>query len=81
MYSTYIERQAQDVAALKRDEALVVPESFDFSQLKGLSFELQQKLTRVRPETVAQAAKIDGMTPAALMVIVAGLRSTARRAS
>lgn len=80
MYARYIERQARDVEALRRDEGLVIPGDFDFTSLGGLSSELQQKLSRMQPETVAQASKIEGMTPAALTVILAGIRAATRRA-
>lgn len=81
LYATYIDRQAQDVAALKRDEAMAIPEAFDFASLKGVSSEVQQKLAHHRPETIAQAAEIEGMTPAALTVLLARLRSDQRKAS
>jgi tRNA uridine 5-carboxymethylaminomethyl modification enzyme len=80
-YASYIGRQAQDVDALRRDEALEIPETLDFSSVPGLSSELQQKLMRHRPETLAHAARIEGMTPAALTVILARLRATRQRAS
>jgi tRNA uridine 5-carboxymethylaminomethyl modification enzyme len=75
----YIERQAADVDALRRDEAVAIPSGFDFATLPGLSAELGQKLAHHRPETLAQAAAIEGMTPAALMLILGRLK--ARRAA
>ncbi|HWK38989.1 MAG TPA: FAD-dependent oxidoreductase, partial [Hyphomicrobium sp.] len=76
-YASYVERQEQDVAALRRDEALAIPPSFDFSALPGLSSEVRQKLERHRPGTLAQAARIDGVTPAALLLVLAQLKSAA----
>lgn len=74
LYANYIARQEKDVAAMKRDEQHVIPADFDFSALEGLSSELKGKLTRARPGNIGQAAKVDGMTPAALALILARLR-------
>ena len=78
LYANYIERQSKDVAALKRDEGQVIPGNFDFSRLEGLSNELRLKLERARPGNLAQASKVDGMTPAALALILARLRREAK---
>jgi tRNA uridine 5-carboxymethylaminomethyl modification enzyme len=77
-YSVYMERQASDIAAVKRDEALVIPTGFGFKTIDGLSVELRTKLERDRPRTIAQVAKVDGMTPAALALIVALVRRSQR---
>ncbi len=74
LYRNYVARQENDVTALKRDEALTIPRDFDFSGISGLSNELGQKLRASRPETIAQAARIDGMTPSALALILSRLR-------
>jgi tRNA uridine 5-carboxymethylaminomethyl modification enzyme len=74
LYVNYLDRQRRDVAAMKRDEAHVIPEGFQYAHLDGLSNELKLKLDRVRPRTLAQAGRIDGMTPAALTLILAKLR-------
>lgn len=79
LYSQYIERQKKDVAGLKRDEAHAIPDDFDYTTLSGLSHELRQKLKRVRPETLGQAGRVEGMTPAALTLILAALRRGERR--
>jgi tRNA uridine 5-carboxymethylaminomethyl modification enzyme len=76
-YAVYMERQASDIAQVKREEAKVIPIDFDYSLLSGLSNELKQKLSRTRPGNLAQAAKIDGMTPAALLLLMAALRKIA----
>jgi tRNA uridine 5-carboxymethylaminomethyl modification enzyme len=73
LYARYLDRQSADVAALQRDEAVRFPESFDFD-LPGLSTELRTKLARQRPETLGQAGRIEGMTPAALTLLLARLR-------
>ncbi len=74
LYASYIERQSRDVEALRKDEALALPNDFDFSSVAGLSNELKGKLALVRPENLAQAARMDGMTPAALALLAARIR-------
>ena len=78
LYANYVERQKRDAAVLKRDELLVLPDSFVFKEIQGLSNELQFKLTQIRPSNIAQAAKVEGMTPAALMLLLAKLRQDQR---
>ncbi|MCJ9669172.1 MULTISPECIES: tRNA uridine-5-carboxymethylaminomethyl(34) synthesis enzyme MnmG [unclassified Neorhizobium] len=73
-YAVYMNRQAADIHATHRDEARVIPQAFDFSALPGLSNELKLKLTAANPGNLAQASKVDGMTPAALALILALLR-------
>jgi tRNA uridine 5-carboxymethylaminomethyl modification enzyme len=70
-YSVYLERQKEDVERMKRDEALdlSVFDSSDFSEMSGLSNEIRLKLQMVRPRTIAQARQIEGMTPAALLLL------------
>lgn len=77
-YAAYVRRQEEDVALLRRDEAEAIPEDFDYSALPGLSNEMRQKLKRHRPSTLAQASRIDGVTPAALMLVLAHLRAKRR---
>lgn len=79
LYANYIQRQARDVEVLKKDEAVQIPLGFDFSVLPGLSNELKSKLTKARPESIAQAGRIDGMTPAALTLILAKIRQFSRK--
>ncbi|KFE35167.1 tRNA uridine-5-carboxymethylaminomethyl(34) synthesis enzyme MnmG [Thioclava atlantica] len=78
LYANYVERQQQDAASLKRDEGWEIPEAFDYSALNGLSNELKAKLDRARPRTLGQASRIDGVTPAALTLILAKLRQARR---
>lgn len=78
-YRSYVDRQEDDVAALRRDEATAIPADFDFSSLPSLSGEVRQKLTKHRPATIAQAGRIEGMTPAALLVLLAHLKTAAKR--
>jgi tRNA uridine 5-carboxymethylaminomethyl modification enzyme len=81
LYARYIERQAREVEALRRDEHQVIPSDFDYASLDGLTGELKQKLSKVQPETLAHAGRIEGMTPAALALILAKVRQSARRKS
>ncbi len=78
LYANYIERQKKDIEALRRDEAQVIPENFDFGNIDGLSNELKLKLTTARPGNIAQASKIDGMTPSGLLLILSKLRNHAK---
>ncbi len=70
LYSGYIERQAGDVEALRRDEALHIPEGIDYSAIGGLSNEVRQKLEAIRPATLGQASRIEGVTPGALTALL-----------
>jgi tRNA uridine 5-carboxymethylaminomethyl modification enzyme len=77
-YDVYLSRQAADIAAYRRDESLELPEDLDYAQLRGLSNEVRHKLTSLRPRTVGQAGRIDGITPAALTLLVAHLKRKKR---
>ncbi|WP_259650492.1 tRNA uridine-5-carboxymethylaminomethyl(34) synthesis enzyme MnmG [Roseobacter sp. OBYS 0001] len=81
LYANYIDRQQKDVDLLKKDEAHKIPTDFDYDQLGGLSNELTAKLNQTRPTSLAQVSRIDGMTPAALTLILAKLRQNARKRS
>ncbi len=74
LYAPYLERQAADVAAYRRDEAMTLPDGLDYDAVKGLSNEVRQKLAAARPSTIGQAARIDGITPAALTLLAARIR-------
>ena len=76
-YAVYMQRQKADVAHIKRDEDRLIPADFDFGSLAGLSNELKQKLGTVKPYDVAQASRIDGMTPAAISLLLVHLRRAA----
>ncbi|MCB1310414.1 MAG: tRNA uridine-5-carboxymethylaminomethyl(34) synthesis enzyme MnmG [Sedimentitalea sp.] len=78
MYANYIARQQKDIQALQRDEQRAIPAEFDFGVLAGLSNELKHKLSRTRPRNLAEAARIDGMTPAALTLLLAHLQRKPR---
>lgn len=73
-YDVYLSRQAADVAAYRRDESFILPDDLDYAVLPGLSNEVKQKLVAERPRTIGHAGKIDGVTPAALTLLVAHVR-------
>lgn len=81
LYVSYIERQERDVAALARDEAQKIPEDMDYASIGGLSNEIRSKLSAVRPTTLGQAGRIDGMTPAALSLVLVKLRQHQRKSA
>ena len=80
-YAVYVERQAEDVARYRRDDALALPPDMDYSGLAGLSREMRQKFSAVRPRSLGQAGRIEGVTPAALAVVAAHARRGAPRAA
>ena len=79
-YDVYLERQAADVQAFRRDESLVLTD-VDYSAVPGLSNEARQKLEKARPRTIGQAGRIEAMTPAALAILAAYLRRESRKPS
>ena len=74
LYANYIERQRKDVERLRKDESYGIPADFAYGEVSGLSAELTAKLERVRPSDLAQAGRIDGMTPAALALLLGRIR-------
>ena len=74
LYSNYIDRQKKDIEAVKRDEAIKIPSSFDYKSMSGLSNELKNKLLTQKPKNIAQASRIEGMTPAALFLILSKVK-------
>jgi tRNA uridine 5-carboxymethylaminomethyl modification enzyme len=81
LYANYIARQKQDVEMMKRDEAQEIPSQFAYESIDGLSNELKAKLSMARPVNLAQAGRVDGVTPAALTLILARLRKERRERS
>src|SRR3989442_13195429 len=77
-YAVYLNRKTADVAASRRDESLKLPDGFAYSEMTALSMEVRQKLESVRPQTLGQAGRIDGMTPAALTLLAAHIRRGGR---
>jgi len=74
-YSGYLDRQQADIASFRRDEALALPNDFDYATILGLSTECRTKLSRIQPRTLGQAARIEGVTPAALTLVLAHVKS------
>jgi tRNA uridine 5-carboxymethylaminomethyl modification enzyme len=74
LYSNYIDRQKKDIESVKRDEAIKIPSSFDYQSMSGLSNELKNKLLIQKPKNIAQASRIEGMTPAALFLILSKVK-------
>lgn len=79
LYAVYLDRQTADIASVRSEEARSIPADFDYDGLSGLSNELKLKLNRHRPKNVAQAARIEGMTPAAVALLITLLRRTNER--
>jgi tRNA uridine 5-carboxymethylaminomethyl modification enzyme len=79
-YEGYIQRQAQEVEKFRNLERIKLPEDFDFAAVHGLSNELKEKLTSVRPASLGQASRMDGITPAAISVLMVALRAADRLA-
>ena len=72
-YSGYLNRQREEIARARRNEDTAIPEGFDYAQVRGLSAEVMQKLERVRPQSVGQAQRIPGVTPAAISLLLVHL--------
>jgi tRNA uridine 5-carboxymethylaminomethyl modification enzyme len=77
-YAVYLKRQEIDIAAFRKEESVVIPADFAFAGIAGLSNELRHKLERDRPASLGQAARLDGMTPAALLLLLAHLKKGSR---
>ncbi len=80
-YAAYVRRQGDDVDALRRDEAITLPADLDYQSMSGLSAELSLKLSRHRPASLAHAGRLEGMTPAALLVVLAHVKAAQPRKS
>ena len=78
LYSGYLERQSADVAALRRDEGLTLPRDLDYASVGGLSNEVRQKLEMIRPTTLGQAGRIEGVTPGALTALLSHVKRRAK---
>ena len=73
-YAGYLQRQEAEIARFRRNENTLLPENFDFSRVKGLSLEVQQKLEEIQPQSIGQAARIAGVTPAAISLLLVYLK-------
>ena len=80
-YSVYLDRQAEDIARYRRDDSTALPADLDYARLSGLSNEIKRKFIAIRPASLSQARRIEGVTPAALALIAAHARRAAPRAA
>ena len=78
-YSGYLDRQHADIERRRRHEGTAIGETFDYQRVRGLSAEVREKLERVRPDTVGQASRIPGMTPAAISLLLVHLKKSQQR--
>ncbi|MNJ36537.1 tRNA uridine 5-carboxymethylaminomethyl modification enzyme MnmG [compost metagenome] len=74
VYAGYLDRQVQDAEALRREEGLVLPADLDYAAIGALSNEVREKLALIRPLTLGQAGRIEGMTPGALTALLAHVK-------
>ncbi|HET7714661.1 MAG TPA: tRNA uridine-5-carboxymethylaminomethyl(34) synthesis enzyme MnmG [Bauldia sp.] len=80
-YAVYLDRQRADIENVRKEEAVVLPDDMDVDAISGLSNEIKEKLRRVRPATLGQASRIDGMTPAALALLLGRVKRQGRNAA
>ena len=78
-YSGYLGRQQEDIERRRRHEGMPIPEGFDYGRVRGLSSEVREKLERVRPDTIGQASRIPGITPAAVSLLLVYLKKAGPR--
>jgi len=80
-YSGYLPKQESDIRTFKKDESLVIPNEIDYDSFNGLSNEVKSKLKLIRPKTLGQALRIDGVTPAAAIILLGAIKKTKHRIS
>ena len=80
-YSGYLKRQSHDIASFKKDEKICIPDDIDYSSFSGLSNEIKSKLQLVKPKTLGQALRIDGVTPAAAIILLAFIKKSRYKVS
>ena len=80
-YMGYLQRQSKDISSFKKDESVVIPESINYNRLSGLSNEIKSKLIKVKPKTLGQAIRIDGVTPAAIIILLSHIKKLRYKAS
>ena len=78
-YSGYLQKQEADIVAFRKDENLLIPENIDYSKLSGLSNEVKDKFKLIRPKTLGQALRIDGITPAAVYILLSYVKKTSKK--
>jgi tRNA uridine 5-carboxymethylaminomethyl modification enzyme len=80
-YSGYLKRQSHDIAAFKKDESIPIPDDIDYSSFSSLSNEIKSKLKLIKPRTLGQALRIDGVTPAAAIILLAFIKKSRYKVS
>ena len=78
-YKGYLKRQKADILAFKRDENIIIPEKIIYDNLSGLSNEVKTKFKQIRPKTLGQALRIDGITPAAVYILLSHVKKGKKR--
>ena len=73
-YMGYLNRQSQDIKSFRKDESVIIPSTLNYESLSGLSNEVKSKLVEVAPKTLGQAIRIDGMTPAAIIILLSHIK-------
>jgi NAD/FAD-utilizing enzyme apparently involved in cell division len=80
-YSGYLPKQESDIRTFKKDEGLIIPTEIDYDSFSGLSNEVKSKLKLIRPKTLGQALRIDGVTPAAAIILLGAIKRGRNRVS
>ena len=78
-YSGYLEKQDADIIAFRRDESLLIPENMDYGKISGLSNEVKSKFRLIKPKTLGQALRIDGITPAAVYILLSHVKRGSKK--
>ena len=78
-YSGYLEKQAADIVAFRKDEGLRIPDNIDYNTFSGLSNEVKSKFKLIRPKTLGQALRIDGITPAAAYILLSHVKKASKK--
>jgi tRNA uridine 5-carboxymethylaminomethyl modification enzyme len=73
-YLGYLERQSNDIESFKKDESVIISDNFNYDILSGLSNEIKSKLKTIKPKTLGQAMRVDGVTPAAVLIILSYIK-------
>ena len=80
-YLGYLDRQSNDIKSFNRDENIAIPNNINYDSVNGLSNEIRSKLKEIRPGTLGQAIRMDGMTPAAIIIILSHIKRSNRKVS
>ena len=80
-YSGYLPKQESDIKTFKKDESLMIPDGIDYDSFSGLSNEVKSKLKLIRPKTLGQALRVDGVTPAAAIILLGAIKKTKHKAT